>query len=96
MPFIVWDGVRYSVPPACLGQLVEARLAVDATVLVVSWAGRVVARHHLAPPGVSEVWDPGRRVAAETAALASNQRRHLRVVAPADPEPPAAPAGNSR
>ena len=39
------------------------------------------------------MWDPTHRLAAETAALASNQRRHLRVVAPADPEPPAAPAG---
>lgn len=80
LPFVTWDTVRYSVPPACLGQTVEARVAVDATELVVSWAGRVVARHQLARPGVVEVWDRGHRVAAETAALASNRRRHLHVV----------------
>lgn len=82
LPFITWDSVRYSVPPACLGQTVEVRLAVDATELTVSWAGSVVARHQLARPGSGDVWDPAHRVAAETAALASNQRRHLHVVAP--------------
>jgi len=88
LPFITWDGVRYSVPPACLGQAVEARLGVDATELTVSWAGRIVARHHLAAAGIVEVWDPAHRVAAETAALASNRRRHLHVVTAAL-EPPA-------
>jgi transposase len=92
LPFIVWDGVRYSVPPACLGQVVEARLAVDAEVLVVSWAGRVVARHHLAPGGVTEVWDPAHRKVAEAAALASNRRRHLHVVPPDLTPPPAGPS----
>jgi hypothetical protein len=81
LPFITWDGVRYSVPPACLGQAVEVRLAVDGAELTVSWAGRLVARHRLAAAGATEVWDPVHRVAAETAALASNQRRHLHVVA---------------
>ena len=90
LPLVIWDGVRYSVPPGCLGQLVEVRLAVDATELVVVWAGRVVARHQLAPPGVSEVWDPAHRRAAETAALASTRRRHLHVVRPDDA--PATPA----
>ncbi len=85
LPLITWDGTRYSVPPACLGQTVEARVAVDATELTVSWAGRVVARHRLAGPGVTEVWDPGHRLDAETAALASNRRRHLHVVTAADP-----------
>lgn len=51
LPFVTWDEVRYSVPPACLGQTVEARLAVDGTELTVSWAGRVVARHRLARAG---------------------------------------------
>lgn len=32
---------------------------------------------------MNEVWDPSHRVAAETAALAGNRRRHLTVVAPA-------------
>lgn len=54
-----------------------------------SWAGRVIARHHLGPPGVNEVWDPAHRRAAETAALASTRRRHLHVVQP-DDDPPAA------
>lgn len=86
LPLITWNGVRYSVPPSCLGQAVEARLGVDSTELVVSWAGMVVARHHLAATGVSEVWDPTHRSAAETAALASNRRRHLHVVS-SPPEP---------
>jgi len=82
LPFITWDDVRYSVPPACLGQAVETRVAVDSTELVVSWAGSVVARHRFAPAGVSEVWDPTHRSAAESAALASNRRRHLHVITP--------------
>ncbi len=82
LPFITWDGVRYSVPPACLGQTVQTRLPVDASELVVSWAGSVVARHRLAPAGVNEVWDPTHRSAAEASALASNRRRHLHVIAP--------------
>ena len=91
LPFITWAGVRYSVPPACLGQTVEVRMAVDATELSVSWAGRLVARHHLAGNGVSEVWDPGHRAAAETAALASNRSRHLHVITtPPEPAEPAA------
>ena len=91
LPFITWAGVRYSVPPACLGQTVEVRQAVDATELSVSWAGRLVARHHLADNGVSEVWDPGHRAAAETAALASNRSRHLHVITtPPEPAEPAA------
>lgn len=94
LPFITWDSVRYSVPPACLGQAVETRVAVDATELVVSWAGSVVARHRLASQGVREVWDPTHRRAAETSALASNRRRHLHVVTP--PAELAGPAGPGR
>lgn len=77
LPFVTWDSVRYSVPPACSGQTVEARVAVDGTELTVRWAGKLVARHRRAEPGVTEVWDPGHRASAETAALASNRRRHL-------------------
>lgn len=80
LPFVAWEGVRYSVPPACLGQTVEARVAVDGSELTVRWAGKLVARHRLATAGVSEVWDPGHRLSAETAALASNRRRHLHVI----------------
>jgi len=94
LPFIVWDGTRYSVPPACLGQLVEARVPVDRDELTVCWAGNVVARHRLAASGGVDVWDPAHRVAAETAALGSNRARHLRVVTPA--EAPAVPAAVQR
>lgn len=92
LPFISWADVRYSVPPACLGQTVEVRQAVDSTELVVTWAGRVVARHRVARPGAGDVWDPTHRVAAETAALARNRRRHLTVItttAPAIDQPAA-------
>jgi hypothetical protein len=90
LPFIVWDGTRYSVPPECLGQLVEARVPVDRDELTIGWAGNVVARHRLAPSDGLDVWDPAHRAAAETAALGSNRARHLRVVTPT--EEPAAPA----
>jgi len=83
LPFISWNGVRYSVPPDCLGQLVEARVPVDSDKLTVRWAGNVVARHRLTTSG-GDVWDPTHRLAAETAALASNRNRHLRVVEPAN------------
>ena len=88
LPFITWNGVRYSVPPDCLGQLVEARVPVDRSELTVRWAGNVVARHRLTSSD-ADVWDPAHRLAAETAALASNRSRHLRVVEPADEELPA-------
>jgi len=91
LPFITWNSVRYSVPPDCLGQLVEARVPVDSTELTVRWAGNVVARHRLSATD-ADVWDPAHRLAAETAALASNRSRHLRVVELTE-APPAAPAG---
>lgn len=88
LPLVAWDDVRYSVPPGCLGQAVEVRLPVDAAELSVSWAGRVVARHQLAPPGADDVWDPVHRRDAEAAALSSTRRRHLHVVAPVEAAPP--------
>jgi len=91
LPFMTWNNARYSVPPDCLGQLVEARVPVDGSELTVRWAGNVVARHHLAAPG-ADVWDPSHRATAEASALASNQSRHLRVVTPTD-DPPAPPTG---
>jgi transposase len=87
LPFVTCAGVRYSVPPECLGQAVEVRRAVDADEIIVRWAGRTVATHRLAPAGIVEVWDPAHRRAAETAALASTSRRHLRVVRTPDPAP---------
>ena len=86
LPFITWNGVRYSVPPDCLGQLVEARVPVDSNELSVTWAGTVVARHRLSTSD-ADVWDPAHRRAAEIAALASNRSRHLRVVEPVEAPP---------
>jgi hypothetical protein len=91
LPFITWDGVRYSVPPDCLGQLVETRVPVDSNELTIRWASSVVARHRLSPADGVDVWDPAHRATAEASALASNRSRHLRVVTPIE-EPPALPA----
>jgi transposase len=91
LPLIEWRGVRYSVPTDCLGQLVEARQAVDADRLELRCAGLLVATHQLSDEGSGEVWDPAHRAVAESAALTSTQRRHLHVVD--GPAPPAtAPA----
>jgi transposase len=86
VPMIEWRGVRYSVPPACLGQRVEVRHDVDSDHLQVRWGAQIVARHRLAGVGVETVWDAAHHTAAQAAALAPH-RRHLRVVA--DPAPPA-------
>lgn len=91
LPFITWGGARYSVPADCLGQLVEARVPVDSNDLTIRWAGTEVAHHRLSRTD-ADVWDPAHRLAAETAALGSNQRRHLRVVEPFVAELPAPPA----
>jgi transposase len=89
VPMIEWRGVRYSVPPGCLGQKVQVRQAVDDDVLEVSWGAEVVARHRTpaAGSGIEVVWDAAHYSAAQAAALAPH-RRHLRVVddAPAEPE----------
>lgn len=89
LPLIEWDRVRYSVPPDCLGQLVEVRRGVDAAELTIRLAGRVVATHRVATDDTVEVWNPAHRAAAETAALASTRRRHLHVVADPSTTPPA-------
>lgn len=39
------------------------------------------------------MWDPAHRIAAWTAALASNQKPHLRVVEPSDANDPSPAAG---
>lgn len=79
LPLVEWGGVRYSVPPEALGQVVGARVEVDATDLELSWGGRAIARHRLAPPGSDDVWDPAHRAAAEAAAL-GRSRPALRLV----------------
>jgi hypothetical protein len=69
LPLIHWKGVRYSVTPACLGQLVLCREELDSGTLSVTWAGQEVGRHELAPPGSPDIWDPEHREVAEAAAL---------------------------
>ena len=88
LPFIEWERVRYSVPPDCLGQLVEVRQPVDSNELTVRSAGRVVATHRIVDDGRVEVWDPEHRATAEASALASNQRRHLHIVRADEPAAP--------
>lgn len=78
VPVVEWRGVRYSVPPVCLGQRVEVRQEVDADRLEIRWAGELVATH-LVSGASPEVWDPAHRQAATQAAL-GRHRRHLAVV----------------
>ena len=40
IPQIEWRGVRYSVPPRCLGQRVEVRQEVESDSIEIRWAGR--------------------------------------------------------
>lgn len=80
LPLIEWRGVRYSVPPTCLGQRVEVRQQVDEQRIVVRWAGTIIATHRVADAGVREVWDPEHRRQAEHGALARHTKTHLRVV----------------
>jgi len=90
VPLVAWNDVRYSVPPDCLGQVVAARVEVDATELLLSWGGQVVARHQLAAPGSDDVWDPAHRAAAEAAAL--GRKRPLCLVKDLSVPAPAATA----
>jgi transposase len=80
LPFIEWQGVRYSVPPECLGQKLECRVEVDSGELSIALAGHLVATHRLAERGAGEVWDPAHRQAAEAAAL-GRTKVPLRLVA---------------
>jgi transposase len=79
VPMIEWRGVRYSVPPTCLGQRVEVRHEVDSDRLEVRWGAQRVAWHRLAGPGIEIVWDAAHHAAAQAAALAPH-RRHLHIV----------------
>ena len=82
IPQIEWRGVRYSVPPRCLGQRVEVRHEVDSETMEIRWAGEVVAVHTVADPTTGEVWDATHWQAAQQAALSRNRGRHLTVVIP--------------
>ena len=91
VPQIEWRGVRYSVPPACLGQRVEVRQEVGESAIEVRWAGETVAVHRVPGDGALEVWDASHWSAAQAAALRRTRGRHLSVVVPDSP-PQAAPA----
>jgi hypothetical protein len=82
LPLVEWQGTSYSVPPEALGALVECRAPLGEGRLEIRLAGRQIALHHLALPGVDQLWDPAHRAAAERAALGRHRpgRSHLRVV----------------
>ncbi len=82
VPLVAVDGVRYSVPPNMLGQLVEIRRSVDSLVFEVRWAGTVVAQHRVAGGDTGEVWADDHRRATVVEALSRHDppRRHLRAV----------------
>ena len=71
VPQIEWRGVRYSVPPRCLGQKVEVRHEVDSSTIEIRWAGEVVGRHTVADPTSGEVWEATHWQAAQQAALSA-------------------------
>lgn len=84
VPFIAVNGVRYSVPPNVLGQLVEIRRPLDTNTFEVRWAGTVVARHTITTSGATEVWADDHRRASIAEALGRHERRrqrHLHAVA---------------
>ena len=85
VPQIEWRGVRYSVPPACLGQRVEVRQEVGSDAIEVLWAGQSVARHRIPATAEAEVWDAAHWSAAPAAALGRARGRHLSLVVPDGP-----------
>ena len=99
VPFVSVDGVRYSVPPNVLGQLVEVRRHVDADTMEIRHAGRMIRTHQVgAGDEHGVVWDPVDRHQAETIAMRDKtvngdeqradylctEHRHLRLVPPAE------------
>ena len=89
LPLVEWRGVRYSVPPKCLGQRVECRQPLADDVLEIRWAGEVVARHRLGAKSDGDVWDPRHRSETEHLAL-RGRRGHLRLVTDGGASAPAA------
>jgi transposase len=80
-PFVAIDTNRYSVPPSALGHKVEIRRHVDAAVVEIRLAGRLIATHRLVGGRRVEVWNPEHRAAAEAIALGwKSDRPDLRVI----------------
>jgi len=85
IPQIEWRGVRYSVPPRCLGQRVEVRQEVEGSSIEIRWAGEQVATHAISDTEGMEVWDALHFQEAQTAALSRSRDRHLSIVVSDDP-----------
>lgn len=90
VPLVSVDGVRYSVPPNMLGQLVEIRRGVDSETFEVRWAGTTVAQHRIAGGDITEVWADDHRRAAVVEALSRHDRPRRRLRAVTDTAPVAA------
>lgn len=88
IPQIEWRGVRYSVPPRCLGQRVEVRQEVEGSSIEIRWASEVVAHHAISETEGMEVWDARHFQEAQSAALSRRRGRHLSIVLPDDVTPP--------
>ncbi len=85
LPFVSIDANRYSVPPEALGHTVEIRRRVDDDTVEIRLAGRLIASHRLVGGRRVDVWNPGHKHAAETAALGWHRDRpDLRVIADHD------------
>ena len=86
IPQIEWRGVRYSVPPRCLGQRVEVRQEVESDAIEIRWAGELVRRHQVPVAGVLEVWDAGHFSDTQAAALSGHRGHRLALVVPDEPK----------
>ena len=85
VPFIAVDGIRYSVPPQALGQMVEICRRLDYDQFEVRRAGPLTATHTLVAGLHLEVWDPAHSHTAEAAAMADRSERPvLRLVTDTD------------
>ncbi len=89
IPQVEWRGVRYSVPPRCLGQRVEVRQEVESDSIEIRWAGELVGSHRIPAPGIQEVWDAVHLADSEAAALSAHRGHHLALVLPEEVAPAA-------
>jgi hypothetical protein len=83
LPFVEWDGVRYSVRPEVLGAKLTCRVEIGSDLLEISWGSTIVARHRFQVEATEPVWDPAHRQAAEAIALrrCRPMLRHLELAA---------------